>query len=268
MKTTPHTLRLFLSLLGLLFCYPHLSLKAETDPLVSVDLAVLILEQHNQPESNSQRPSSLQARPTRAGAERYKRWVRTGPGPEDFQQIAADENLLSLPFTYHGPRQFALYERVNQSGERTTFIARERILLPSSTTSGVLVLIRDTQPAQAPHYQVGYIDCSDAEQNSMGVLFCNYSDAPKAIRIGKDNNPVTIDPSARSWTPLSHERAVMPLKIASFDGQWKLVQNTVVRLSTQRPTLGVILPGNQDGSQSIRLLRFTLPNWKSTEPNA
>ena len=109
MKTTPHTLRLFLSLLGLIFCCPTLSLKADTDPLFSVDLAVLILEQHNQPTFNSRPSSHLQTSANGEGVERYKRWVRTGPGPEDFQQVAADENLLSLPFTYHGPRQFALY---------------------------------------------------------------------------------------------------------------------------------------------------------------
>ncbi|WP_309398671.1 hypothetical protein [Cerasicoccus maritimus] len=268
MKTTPHTLRQLLSLLGLLVCYSSLSLHAENDPLVSVDLAILMLEQQNQPKYNAPFSTEVNAQSHSEDAERYKRWVRTSSNPDNFQQVVADENLLSLPFAYHGPRQFTLYERVNQPGEKTTFIPRERLLLPSNSTSGVLVLTRDQRTSESSPFKIGFIDCSEADQNSMGVLFCNYSDAPKAVRIGKNSSPITINPSARSWTPLHQDRAVTPLKIASFDGQWKLVQNTVVRLSPHRPTLGVILPGDQDSSKSIRLLRFTLPNWKSTTPNA
>lgn len=230
---------------------------------MKADLAIFVLHEREQVDIRNKSEEDLNRLLLAKDAGQLRRWVRTGPGPQDFVEVTADENLLSQPFVYRGPQELSLYERVTLPEGGFTYRARETVTLPNDLGSAVLLAIRTGGTDKDPQFRLGLIDCTEATPDSMGVLFYNYSQVPLIIRVGKQGATVNLSPSQREWTPLNQERAAVPLKIAAFNEQWKLVYNTVSRLSTQRPTLGLILPEDKAKSDSVRLYLLSLPQWQT-----
>ncbi len=254
--------RTILLLIGAWLCFAVAAAQTNDTPkLAQAQLSIFVLHQRPPVDIRNKSEQELREMMLSPDAGRLNRWIRTGAGPDDFQQISGDENLLSLPFSYRGPLRMVFYKRIERPGEPPAYMPREEVSLPPKLRTGVLLAIRTGGTDEDPEFQLGLIDCSQANPDSMGVLFYNYAKVPLIIRIGKNNETVSLQPSARKWTPLDQERASVPLKIAAFDQEWKLVYNTVSRLSTQRPTLGLILPQDKTKIDSIRLLLLTLPKW-------
>ena len=235
-----------------------------TEATENVDLVILVSNTRH--ESNSHlTPRELERITLAEGARRLNRWVRSNSGEDGWTKVSADEGLLSLPFRYNGPKQLTLYTRVLQGEEPPMFVPREQISLPDQIKTGILFALRVSGTDENPSFRLGVIDCSTAPSDKMGVLLYNLTQSPIIASIGRNSEAVPLKPSVPEWNPLNQKRSAVPLRLAAFDEEWKLVYNSIDRLPLNRPTLGLILPGSPGQPTDVNIYLLAMPVWPSEE---